>query len=36
MFEWLMDLANETLGYIGDSLYKLETWIRKILGKEPL
>jgi hypothetical protein len=33
MFEWLMDLANETSGFIDDSFYKLEMWIRGIAKK---
>ena len=34
MFEWLVDLANETLGFIDDSFYKLEMWIKKILRRQ--
>ena len=30
MFEWYMDLINETLGFIDDSFYRLEVWMKKI------
>lgn len=33
MFDWLMDLANETLGFIDDSFYGLEMWIKKMLRR---
>jgi len=33
MFEWLMNLANETLGLIEDSFYNLEQWIKRIAAK---
>lgn len=33
MFEWYMDLMNETLGFIEDSFYSLGTWIKKILRR---
>ena len=36
MFDWYMELMNQTLGMIDDCIYKFETWVRKLFGREPL